>query len=197
MSEMTHSQRFLTLAAQVAAGLDHAAMDRLVGALAQLRADGGRLFCFGAGGSAANCTHCVNDFRKLCGIEAYSATDNVAELTARVNDDGWDTVFDGYLRVSRAAPPDAVLVLSVGGGDIERGISVSLVRGIDEAHRRGLKVYAIVGRAAGYAASAADEAILVPAPDATLITPMAEAFQAVIWHALVSDPRLLSQATVW
>jgi D-sedoheptulose 7-phosphate isomerase len=194
---MTHSERYFALAAQISRELDHAAVERLALALAALRDSGGRLFCCGAGGSAANAAHCVNDFRKLCDLQAYSPTDNVAELTARVNDEGWETVFEQYLRVSRAGAGDALFLLSVGGGDRQRGISVGLIRAVDYARQHGLKVYGVVGRAGSHLATAGDEMIVVPAPEPTLVTPLAEAFQAVVWHALVSHPALAAHATTW
>ncbi len=194
---MTHGQRFLQVAAEVAQAIDPGAVERVTAALVALRERGGRLFVFGAGGSAANAAHAVNDFRKLCGIEAYSPTDNAAELTARVNDDGWDAVFDSYLRTSRADAADAVLVLSVGGGDLARHISVAIIRGLEEAQRRGLTVLAIVGREPCFTAAVADAVVVIPAPEPGWVTPLAESFQAVVWHAVVSDPRLATQATTW
>jgi D-sedoheptulose 7-phosphate isomerase len=194
---MTHAQRFLEMASQVALAIDHRAVERMVAGLLQLRERRGRLFFLGAGGSAANCAHAVNDFRKLCDIDAISPTDNVAELTARVNDEGWDTVFERYLQTSRAAAPDAAFVLSVGGGDRARNISVSIIRGIEEAKRRQMKVYGIVGRESCYTRSAGDEVLVIPVPEPALVTPLAEAFQAVVWHAIVSDPRMSIHPTTW
>lgn len=185
------------LAGQVAAGIDADAIERLAVALVRLRDDGGRLFLLGVGGSAANCSHAVNDFRKLAGIEAYAPTDNVSELTARTNDEGWDTVFAEWLKVSRASSRDAVLVMSVGGGDVARNVSPNIVRGLEEAKRRGLKVFGIVGRDGGFTAQVGDEVVLVPTVDSGLITPLVEAFQAVVWHALVSHPALVRAATKW
>jgi D-sedoheptulose 7-phosphate isomerase len=194
---MTHTQRFLEIASKVALAIDHDAVERIVAGILQLREANGRLFFFGAGGSAANCSHAVNDFRKLCGIDALCPTDNVAELTARVNDDGWDTVFESSLKTSRAAERDAVFVMSVGGGDVARHISVGIIRGIEEAKRRGMKVYGIVGREDSYTKSAGDEVVVIPVPEPSLLTPLAEAFQAVVWHAIVSDPRVSIRATTW
>lgn len=193
----THSARYLHLAAAVCEQLDGAALERLAFALAGLRDRGGRLFLFGVGGSAANCGHAVNDFRKLAGIEAYAPTDNVSELTARTNDEGWDTVFAAYLRVSRATDRDAVLVLSVGGGDAARNVSPNIVKGLDEARSRGLRIFGIVGRDGGYTKQVGDEVIVVPTVDPALITPLSEAFQAVVWHGLVSHPALQQAATKW
>ncbi len=194
---MSHSERYLAQAAEIARSLDHAAMERMATGLARLRAQGGRLFLLGVGGSAANCSHAVNDFRKLTGIEAYSPCDNVAELTARTNDEGWDTVFEAWLRTSRANEKDAVLVFSVGGGDVERRVSVNIVRGLDEAKRRGMTIYGIVGRDGGYTKRLGDEVIIVPTVDPAHITPHSEAFQAVIWHCLVSHPSLMIRENKW
>ena len=177
--------------------IDPKPVEQIIEGLVALRQRQGRLFCLGAGGSAANCSHAVNDFRKLCDIEAYSATDNVSELTARVNDDGWDTVFTEYLRVSHLSDRDAIFVLSVGGGDIARHISVGLIRAIELAKERRAPVYSVVGRQDCFTKSAGDAVVVVPALETSLVTPMAEAFQSVIWHAIVSDPRLLVRATTW
>lgn len=194
---MTHAQTYLDQVRQIAAALDAAQIDRLALELAALRERGGRLFLLGVGGSAANCSHAVNDFRKLGGIEAYSPCDNVAELTARTNDEGWPTVFEGWLKVSRANERDAILVFSVGGGDAARNVSPNLVRAVDEAKKRGLKVFGIVGRDGGYTKKAGDVVVVVPTVDANAITPHAEAFQAVIWHCLVTHPAVLMQANKW
>lgn len=194
---MTHSQRYLEQASRIAKLLDSDAMERLVRSLIELRDRGGRLFLLGVGGSAANCSHAVNDFRKLAGIEAYSPCDNVAELTARTNDEGWETVFEMWLRTSRANEKDAVFVFSVGGGDAERQVSVNIVRALQEAKRRGLKVFGIVGRDGGYTKRVGDEVLLVPTVDAGHVTPHTEAFQAVIWHGLVCHPDLMVQENKW
>lgn len=187
----------MSLVQRVASELDVSALERLAQALVLLREREGRLFLLGVGGSAANCSHAVNDFRKLAGIEAYAPTDNVSELTARTNDEGWDTVFAEWLRVSRASDRDAVLVMSVGGGDLERNVSPNIVRALQEAKARGLKVFGIVGRDGGYTRKVGDEVIVVPTVDPALITPLAEAFQAVVWHALVSHPALVQRSTKW
>ena len=194
---MTHAQTYLDQVRQIAAALDATLLDRLALELAALRERGGRLFLLGVGGSAANCSHAVNDFRKLAGIEAYSPCDNVAELTARTNDEGWPTVFEGWLKVSRANERDAILVFSVGGGDAARNVSPNLVRAVDEAKRRGMKVFGIVGRDGGYTKKVGDVVVVVPTVDANAITPHAEAFQAVIWHCLVTHPAVLMQANKW
>jgi D-sedoheptulose 7-phosphate isomerase len=193
----SHSQKYFEHAARIALAIDHEAVERIVDALATLRERGGRLFLLGVGGSAANCSHAVNDFRKLNGIEAYSATDNIAELTARTNDEGWETVFRSWLGTSHSGSEDAVFILSVGGGDMERNISPNLVAAIDEAKRRGTKVFGIVGREQSYTKLNGDEVIVVPIFDPGQLTPQAEAFQAVIWHAIVSHPKLLQRANKW
>ena len=194
---MNNVEDFFEMASTVALAIDVGTVERIIAGLVHLRAQRGRLFLIGAGGSAANCSHATNDFRKLCGIVAICPTDNAAELTARVNDDGWDTVFEAFLQTSHAGERDALFVMSVGGGDLTRHISVSLIRGIDEAKRRGMKVFGIVGRADSYTKSAGDEVVVIPVPEPTLLTPMSEAFQGIVWHAMVSDPRLLVRPTTW
>ena len=194
---MTHTHRYLEEVAQIAAAVDQAVIERMAEGLAQLRTRGGRLFLLGVGGSAANCSHAVNDFRKLAGIEAYSPCDNVAELTARTNDEGWDTVFAAWLRTSRATDKDAVMVLSVGGGNADKNVSVNLVRALDEAKRRGMKIYGIVGRDGGYTSKVGDEVLVVPTVATERGTPHAESFQAVIWHCLVCHPRVMVQENKW
>ena len=190
-------QQYLQDAAAVVQRLDVAMMDRLVERLVRLRAEGGRLFLCGVGGSAANCSHAVNDFRKLADIEAYSPVDNVSELTARTNDEGWETVFAAWLKVSRAAERDVLFVLSVGGGSRERNISPNLVAAIDEAKARGMDVLGVVGRDGGYTKQRGDAVLVIPTVDARYVTPHTEAFQAVVWHALVSDPRLMQTGNKW
>ncbi|MEW6319663.1 MAG: SIS domain-containing protein [Acidobacteriota bacterium] len=194
---MTHSNQFLAHVRAVAEQLAPDALEAMVDALVALRAAGGRLFVLGVGGSAGNASHFVNDLRKLAGIEAYAPTDNVPELTARTNDEGWETVFEQYVRVSRGGPDDAVFVLSVGGGDAARNVSPNIIRGIDEAKRRGMAVFGVVGRDGGYTKRRGDHVVVIPTVDASLVTPLSEVFQAVVWHALVSHPRLQQQATKW
>ena len=194
---MTHVETFFQQVARIAAEIDREAIERLAQELRNLRERGGRLFVLGVGGSAGNCSHSVNDFRKLCGIEAYAPVDNVSELTARANDEGWETIFTGWLDVSRANAKDAILVLSVGGGDAERNVSMNIVRAVDMAKTRGLKVFGILGRGTGHTAKHGDIAIVVPAVDPALITPHSEAFQAVVWHCLVSHPALQIKKTKW
>ena len=194
---MSYSQQFFEEAATIARQLDHQQVDRLAAELAALRERDGRLFVLGVGGSAGNCSHAVNDFRKLCGIEAYAPTDNVSELTARTNDEGWETVFSAWLRVSRLGGKDALFIFSVGGGDAERNVSANLVQAIKEAKLRGAKVFGVVGRATGYAARAGDLVVVVPVAEPSRVTPHSEAFQAVVWHCLVSNPVLQVKGTKW
>ena len=192
-----HVARYFAQVGEIAGKIDLAGIDALVAQLVALRERNGRLFLLGVGGSAANCTHAVNDFRKLCGIEAYAPTDNVSELTARINDEGWETVFVEWLAVSRAAAGDALLVLSVGGGNLERQISVNLVRAIDAARGRGIRVFGIVGKDGGHTARFGDCVVVIPTVDAALVTPHTEAFQAVVWHCLVSHPELQQKKFKW
>jgi D-sedoheptulose 7-phosphate isomerase len=189
--------RFLDEVAEVAARIDREAVRRLVDVLADVRAAGGRLFVLGVGGSAANASHAVNDFRKLVGLEAYTPVDNVSELTARINDEGWDTSFAAWLAGSRLGRRDAVLVLSVGGGDTERNVSVNLVRAMEYARSVGARVCGVVGRDGGFTAKVADACVVVPTVNPDTVTPHTEAFQAVIWHLLVSHPRLQAGAARW
>jgi D-sedoheptulose 7-phosphate isomerase len=192
-----HTQTYFQEAVKVAQSIDVAMVERLAHELVALRERGGRLFLLGVGGSAGNCSHAVNDFRKLCGIEAYAPTDNVSELTARTNDEGWDTVFAAWLRTSRANDKDAVLVFSVGGGDLAKNVSPNIVAGLKEAKQRGLKVFGVVGRDGGYTKQVGDCVVVVPTVDAARVTPHTEAFQAVVWHCLVSHPVLQQTATKW
>lgn len=189
--------RFLDEVVEVARRIDREAVRRLVELLANVRADGGRLFVLGVGGSAANASHAVNDFRKLAALEAYTPVDNVSELTARINDDGWESSFAGWLARSRLHRRDAVLVLSVGGGDPDRNVSVNLVRAVEYARTVGARVCGIVGRDGGFTAKAADVCVIVPTVNAETVTPHTEAFQAVVWHLLVSHPGLQATAARW
>jgi D-sedoheptulose 7-phosphate isomerase len=194
---MTYARDYIAEATAVLARLDPAVIERMVARLCALRARRGRLFVLGVGGSAGNASHAVNDFRKICRIEAYAPTDNVSELTARVNDDGWETVFVEWLRVSRLAAGDMVLVFSVGGGDLERGISPNLVRAVQYAKETGVEVCGVVGRDGGFTARMADECVIVPTVNPESVTPHAEAFQAVVWHCLVSHPDLRATEMKW
>ena len=194
---MTFTEQFLAEAAGILGQIDVAAVERLAATLAECRAGGGRLFILGVGGSAANASHAVNDFRKICGVEAYAPTDNVSELTARTNDEGWAGVFEGWLRVSRLRETDALLIFSVGGGNVEKQVSPNLVAAIQYAKTVGAKVTGIVGRDGGYTARNADACVIVPTVNAKHVTPHAEAFQAVIWHLLVTHPALKQAETKW
>jgi D-sedoheptulose 7-phosphate isomerase len=194
---MTFTEQFLAEAAEILKQIDVAAVERLAATLAACRAGGGRLFILGVGGSAANASHAVNDFRKICGLEAYAPTDNVSELTARTNDEGWAGVFEGWLRVSRLGAADALLIFSVGGGNLEKQVSPNLVAAIRYAKTVGAKVTGIVGRDGGYTARNADACVIVPTVNAKHVTPHAEAFQAVIWHLLVTHPALKQAETKW
>lgn len=194
---MTFSEQFLSEASEILRQIDVASVEAVAKLLAGCRAGGGRLFILGVGGSAANASHAVNDFRKICGLEAYAPTDNVAELTARTNDEGWAGVFEGWLRVSRLRAPDALLIFSVGGGDLEKQVSPNLVAAIQYAKSVGAKVAGIVGRDGGHTRKAADACILVPTVNAQHVTPHAEAFQAVLWHLLVTHPALKTAETKW
>ena len=194
---MTYAETYLQEAAEIVRRLDATAIEKVAALLARVKADGGRVFFLGVGGSAANCSHAVNDFRKLAGIECYAPTDNVAELTARTNDEGWESVFTGWLKVSRLSPRDALVILSVGGGDAERNISPNLVSAIKFARQVGARVAGVVGRDGGFTAREADACVIVPTVNAETVTPHSEAFQALIWHLLVSHPLLRENQTKW
>ena len=192
-----HSETFFDEVVKIAQSIDAAGVENLATELAALRQRGGRLFFLGVGGSAANCSHAVNDFRKLCGIEAYTPVDNVAELTARTNDEGWDTVFAAWLKTSRANKNDAVFVFSVGGGNMEKNVSANIVAGLKEAKQRSMKIFGVVGRDGGYTKQVGDCVVVVPTVEASRVTPHTEAFQAVVWHCLVSHPKLQQTSTKW
>jgi D-sedoheptulose 7-phosphate isomerase len=194
---MGHAITFLDEVVKTARAIEPSAIEALCSELANLRDRDGRLFIIGVGGSAGNCSHAVNDFRKLCGIEAYAPTDNVSELTARTNDEGWPTVFSEWLKVSRANAKDAILVFSVGGGNLEKNVSPNIVAAITEAKARGLRVLGVVGRDGGYTKKAGDCVVVIPTVEESRVTPHAEAFQAVVWHCLVSHPKLQKNATKW
>ncbi len=194
---MTFSQTFLAETAQIAGKLDPAEIEKLAQCLAALRQRGGRLFILGVGGSAGNASHAVNDFRKIVGIEAYAPTDNVSELTARTNDEGWATVFVEWLKVSRLGAKDAVLVFSVGGGNLEKNVSPNLVYALRLAKQTGATICGVVGRDGGYTRTVADACVVVPTVDPERVTPHTEAFQAVVWHLLVSHPALKQSQTKW
>jgi len=194
---MSHTAQFLDEARRVIDGLDVEAIERMAAHLEQVRQRGGRLFILGVGGSAANASHAVNDFRKIAGIEAYAPTDNVSELTARTNDEGWPTIFVEWLRVSRLKPEDLIFVLSVGGGSLEKNVSPNLVTALQYAQEVGTPVIGIVGKDGGYTARVAAACAIVPTVNPDHITPHSEAFQAVVWHLLVSHPRIKTKATKW
>jgi D-sedoheptulose 7-phosphate isomerase len=194
---MSYAEIYLQEAAEIIRRLDATAIETVASLLAQVKADGGRVFFLGVGGSAANCSHAVNDFRKIAGIECYAPTDNVAELTARTNDEGWESVFAGWLKVSRLSPRDALFILSVGGGDAARNISPNLVSAIKLARQVGARVTGVVGRDGGFTAREADACVIVPTVNTETITPHSEAFQALVWHLLVSHPLLLENRTKW
>jgi D-sedoheptulose 7-phosphate isomerase len=194
---MSYTRQHLQEASRIIDALDPDAIERVADVLARVRGRGGRLFFLGVGGGAGNCSHAVNDFRKLAGFEAYAPTDNVSELTARVNDEGWDTVFATWLSGSRLRAEDGVFVLSVGGGSAEKNISANLVEALEYAKEVGATIVGIVGRDGGYTGKVADACVIVPTINPETVTPHTEAFQAVIWHLLVSHPRLKMAATKW
>jgi D-sedoheptulose 7-phosphate isomerase len=192
----THSERYFAEVAALAAAIDAEVVDEIARGVAALRERGGRLFVLGVGGGAGHASHAVNDFRKLCDVESYAPTDNVSELTARINDEGWDTAIVKWLEVSRLGPRDRIMVFSVGGGSRLRGVSVSLAAAIERAHELGASVYGVVGSREGVLAQLADACIIVEPPP-ELKTPLVESFQAVVWHALVSHPELATQRAHW
>ena len=194
---MSFAKQFLDEVQKLVSALNTDAIEKAVAELARVRERGGRLFILGVGGSAANASHAVNDFRKICGFEAYAPTDNVSELTARTNDEGWATVFVEWLKTSHLRENDLVLVFSVGGGNVEKNVSPNLVSALQHAKQVGAKVCGIVGRDGGYTAQVADVCVLIPTVDPARITPHTEAFQAVIWHLLVSHPLLKYAQTKW
>lgn len=194
---MSFSKTFLSETIKIAETVDADAIEAVANGLADVRDGGGRLFILGVGGSAGHASHAVNDFRKICGLESYAPTDNVSELTARVNDDGWDTSYSEWLKVSRIGEKDAILVFSVGGGNREKNVSVNLIKCIDLAKERGAKVYGIVGRDGGATKKGADACVVIPTVHPDRVTPHTEGFAAVVWHLLVSHPRLQKAATKW
>jgi D-sedoheptulose 7-phosphate isomerase len=194
---MSYARQHLEESKRVIDALDADMVEAVVDVLAATRARAGRLFFLGVGGSAANCSHAVNDFRKICGFEAYAPTDNVSELTARTNDEGWATVFVEWLRTSRLRSDDTLFVFSVGGGNVDKNISPNLVYALKLAREVGAKIVGVVGRDGGYTKQVADACVLIPTVNDANITPHAEAFQAVIWHLLVSHPRLKQAQTKW
>jgi len=194
---MTYSKQHLAETSEIIQQLDPSKIEKMVNLLVNVKKDGGRIFFIGVGGSAANCSHAVNDFRKIAAIESYAPTDNVSELTARTNDEGWSTVFAEWLKVSKLNSNDAIFVLSVGGGSLTKNISPNLVEALKYATSVGSKITGITGRDGGFTAEVADECIIVPTVNKNNITPHSEAFQAVIWHLLVSHPLLKEKETKW
>jgi D-sedoheptulose 7-phosphate isomerase len=194
---MNYTQQHLAEAGKIIAQLDVASIEKMVSLLADLRRRGGRLFFLGVGGSAGNASHAVNDFRKIVGIEAYTPTDNVSELTARTNDEGWATVFVEWLKVSRLQSNDMIFVFSVGGGNLEKNISPNLVTALEHAKKVGAQIVGVVGLDGGYTAKVADACVIIPTVNPETVTPHSEAFQAVIWHLLVSHPALKASQTKW
>ncbi len=192
-----HAENFFRESASICATIDTAKIEIMANELAALRDRKARLFIIGVGGSAGNCSHAVNDFRKLCGIEAYSPVDNVSELTARANDEGWDTIFAGWLEVSRLGSGDAIFVFSVGGGDVARNVSTNIVKAVDYAKSKSAKVFGVVGKDTGHTAKRGDAVVVVPMVNEAHVTPLSEAFQAVVWHCLVSHPKLQLRKTKW
>jgi D-sedoheptulose 7-phosphate isomerase len=193
----TFTRNHLDEAIEILRLIDVSAIEAMVEKLAKARADGGRVFLLGVGGSAGNCSHAVNDFRKLAAIEAYAPTDNVSELTARTNDEGWDTVFAAWLQVSHLSPKDVIFVMSVGGGNLEKNVSPNLVQALKYAKEIGSTVVGIVGRDGGYTAKVADACVIIPTVNDEAVTPHSEAFQAVVWHLMVSHPSLKAMPTKW
>jgi D-sedoheptulose 7-phosphate isomerase len=194
---MSYIKRYFEEAVNISKSIDQSQVEKMVQILLKVREQGGRLFFLGVGGSAGNCGHAVNDFRKIGGFESYAPTDNVSELTARTNDEGWETTFTGWLKGSKVRTGDCVWVFSVGGGSKEKNISANLVYALEYAKVQGAKVLGIVGRDGGYTAKVADACVIVPTQSADTITPHAESFQAVVWHLIVSDPRIMQMSNKW
>jgi D-sedoheptulose 7-phosphate isomerase len=194
---MSYAQQHLNEAVEIIKQIDASAIEKVADLLATVKTEGGRIFFLGVGGSAGNCSHAVNDFRKIVGIESYAPTDNVSELTARTNDEGWATIFVEWLKISKLAKKDAIFIFSVGGGNLEKNISPNLVEALKYAKIVGSKITGVVGRDGGYTATVADACVIVPTVNPDNITPHSEAFQAVVWHLLVSHPKLKANQTKW
>ncbi|QWD23683.1 SIS domain-containing protein [Polynucleobacter paneuropaeus] len=194
---MSYAQQHLDESIEIIQKIDIEAIEKMADILAQVKVDGGRIFFLGVGGSAGNCSHAVNDFRKIVGIESYAPTDNVSELTARTNDEGWASIFVEWLKVSKLAPKDMLFIFSVGGGNLEKNISPNLVEALKFAKTIGSKVVGVVGRDGGYTAQVADACVIIPTVNSDNITPHSEAFQGVVWHLLVSHPKLKANQTKW
>ena len=193
----SYISRYLSEVAEIASQIDHSQIEKIIDILLETRISGGRLFFIGVGGGAGNATHAVNDFRKIANIECYTPTDNVSELTARVNDDGWDLSFAKWLSGSHLRRGDTLFVFSVGGGNREKNISTNIVRALELAHEVGAKIIGVVGRDGGYTAKVADAAVIIPTVSADTVTPHTESFQAVVWHLIVSHPRLKENEMKW
>ena len=194
---MNFSSNFMREVSEIAGILDYELIEKMSEELSNLRKRDGRLFLLGVGGSAANASHAVNDFRKLCGIETYSPTDNVSELTARINDEGWESSFVNWLKVSKINKKDSIFIFSVGGGNKKKNISTNLIKAIDYSKRKKIKVFGVIGKNDGYAKKKGDNVIVIPEIDKKMVTPFSEAFQAVIWHCLISHPFLQENNTKW
>lgn len=194
---MTYAKQHLSEAIEIIQKMDVSAIEKMADLLVNLKKEGGRIFFLGVGGSAGNCSHAVNDFRKIVGIESYAPTDNVSELTARTNDEGWATIFVEWLKVSKLTSKDLIFIFSVGGGNLEKNISPNLVEALKYAKTIGAKITGVVGRDGGYTAQVADACVIVPTVNADNVTPHSEAFQAVVWHLLVSHPKLKMNQTKW
>jgi D-sedoheptulose 7-phosphate isomerase len=197
MGQMSYTERYLGEATQIIADLDRGQIDKMVQLFVQTRERGGRLFILGVGGSAGNAGHAVNDFRKIAGIESYAPTDNVSELTARINDEGWDTSFANWLQGSRLSDKDLIFILSVGGGNREANVSINLVRALEYAKEVGASICGVVGRDGGFTAEVADACAIVPTISGHTVTPLAESFQAIVWHLIVSHPDVQVGETKW
>jgi D-sedoheptulose 7-phosphate isomerase len=194
---MSYSQQHLNESIQIIQQIDVAAIEKMADLLSQVKSDGGRIFFLGVGGSAGNCSHAVNDFRKIVGIESYAPTDNISELTARTNDEGWASIFVEWLKVSKLTAKDMLFIFSVGGGNLEKNISPNLVEALKFAKTVGTKIVGVVGRDGGYTVQVADAYVIIPTVNPENITPHSEAFQAVVWHLLVSHPKLKANQTKW
>jgi D-sedoheptulose 7-phosphate isomerase len=194
---MPYTQKYIEEAVQILRQLDHTTIDQVLDLLVDVRTRGGRVFFLGVGGGAGHASHAVNDFRKIAGIECYAPTDNVSELTARINDDGWETSYRNWLRGSRLNSRDMVFIFSVGGGDVERNVSANLVRALQYAKEVGAKICGVVGRDGGFTAQVADACVLIPVVNSETITPHTESFQAIVWHLLVSHPKLKAHEMKW
>lgn len=194
---MEYSKRYFEEVKNIADAVDQETIEQMIQILLDVREKHGRLFILGVGGSAANCTHAVNDFRKIGGIEAYAPVDNVAELTARTNDEGWETVFEGFLKTSRVNENDALFIFSVGGGNKEKNVSANLVYAMDYAKEKGARIIGITGRDGGHCKKVGDAVVVIPTQSADTITPHAEAWQGVVWHMMVSDPRIMTMSNKW